>query len=254
MGFVDTGNDQREKGQKIEFYHIPTDQSVDFKAYITDLSDNYSSNWESEEVYGRMDPIQTFKNTSREISIAFDIVAGSPEEARSNLEKFSKLIGFLYPNYDMQHQSLHQGAVSVGANTISAAPLMKVKFMNLIAAAGNPNGAAKESGLVCTCKGFSFKPDLSSGFVFDQETNGFLYPKFYNVSMALTALHSHALGFNQEGAANAANFPYGVPAGKVAEPKRNPNQGADPTRKDPNNPQQSSAELVVLKGNTSEST
>ena len=130
MGFVDTGDLQHKKGQKIEFYHIPTNQSVDFKAYITDFSDDYSSNWESEEVYGRMDPIQTFKNTSREISIAFDIVAGSEAEAKSNLEKFSKLIGFLYPNYDMQHESLVQGKVSVGANTISAAPLIKVKFMH----------------------------------------------------------------------------------------------------------------------------
>ena len=97
MSFVDTGDTQYKTGQKIEFYHIPTDQAVDFKAYITDFSDDYSSNWESEEVYGRMDPIQTFKNTSREITISFDIVAGSLAEAKSNLEKFSKWM------YDFNH-------------------------------------------------------------------------------------------------------------------------------------------------------
>tara|TARA_Y100001963_G_scaffold158902_1_gene260284 strand:+ start:2420 stop:3184 length:765 start_codon:yes stop_codon:yes gene_type:complete len=248
MSFVDTGDTQYKTGQKIEFYHIPTDQAVDFKAYITDFSDDYSSNWESEEVYGRMDPIQTFKNTSREITISFDIVAGSLAEAKSNLEKFSKLIGFLYPNYDMQHKSLAQGKVSVGANTISAAPLMRVKFMNLISSANNPTGTAKESGLVCSCKGFSFKPNLDTGFAFDPDANGFLYPKFYNVSMGLTVLHSHPLGFNQEGKTNIANFPYGVLGGPVPKPKTNPNEGQDSTRQNPDDVQQSSAQQSILSG------
>ena len=92
MGFVDTGNTQSNTGQKIEFYHITTDQTVEFKAFLTEFNDQFTSNWESEEVYGRMDPIKTFKNTSREIALGFDIVAGSVDEAKGNLSKISTLI------------------------------------------------------------------------------------------------------------------------------------------------------------------
>ena len=77
--------------QKIELYHIPTGASVAFKAWVTDFSDKFESEWGSEEVYGRMDPIQTFKGTKRTIDLAWDVVAASEEEAIDNMKKCTRL-------------------------------------------------------------------------------------------------------------------------------------------------------------------
>lgn len=211
MAYIDTGLKQKAQGQKIEFYHIPTDQTIQFKAFLTDFNDQFTSNWESEEVYGRMDPIQTFKSTKREITLGFDVVAGSAEEAQNNLSSISALIKFLYPTYDNQRVDSGE-AVSIGANTIAAAPLFKVKFMNLISRSTS-GGTAKTNGLVCTCNGFGFKPELEPGFVVDNRHGQSIYPKLFNVSMTLTVLHDHSLGFTTDGKAAMPLFPYGQGGG-----------------------------------------
>tara|TARA_R100000008_G_scaffold77363_2_gene57758 strand:- start:1772 stop:2632 length:861 start_codon:yes stop_codon:yes gene_type:complete len=210
MSFADTGDTQFAKGQKIEFYNIPNGLSVSFKAFVTEFNDVFTSNWESEEVYGRMDPIQTFKSTKREITLGFDIVAGSENEAISNLSKMSTLISFLYPNYDGNGTPIGEqiASHSIGANTISSAPLMKVKFMNLISRS-HVGGNAQTHGLVCTCNGFSFTPDIESGWVMNKAGTEALYPKLYNVSMTLTVLHDHSLGWTPNGPAKS-QYPYGV--------------------------------------------
>ena len=61
----------------IRFEHIATGNSVEFFAWITNFSDVYTSNWNSTELYGRLDPMMTFKNTSRKITLEWDVVAAS---------------------------------------------------------------------------------------------------------------------------------------------------------------------------------
>ena len=74
-------------GHRLEFYHVPTKSVVDFKAMITNFSDNYESSYDSEEVYGRMDPIQTFRSTKRTVTVEFDVVSASIGVAKQNKEK-----------------------------------------------------------------------------------------------------------------------------------------------------------------------
>ena len=64
-------------GQYIEIYHIPSEQSVKFKAYLTTFTDQYSSNFESALAFGRMDPIQTFQGTQRIHTLGWDVQAAS---------------------------------------------------------------------------------------------------------------------------------------------------------------------------------
>ena len=49
----------------IEFFHMPSGESVSFKAFLTNFSDSFEADWGEEEVYGRMDPIMTFQGTKR---------------------------------------------------------------------------------------------------------------------------------------------------------------------------------------------
>ena len=67
---------------------------------MTEFSDDFTSNWNSETVYGRMDPLVTFQNTQREITLGFDVVSDNAAQAQTNIAKVNRLIEFLYPVYD----------------------------------------------------------------------------------------------------------------------------------------------------------
>ena len=74
--------------------HVPTGFSISFPAYLEMFSDAYTSQWNAEDVYGRMDPIATFINTRRALSIAWNVPAESYDDAKENLRKVNKLMSF----------------------------------------------------------------------------------------------------------------------------------------------------------------
>lgn len=205
MSFVDPSDFLKGEDRKhvIEFYHIPTGANVEFKAWLTDFSDRFESEWNSEPTYGRMDPIQTFKQTTRTIDIAWEVIAASAEEAESNMADCQKLFRMLYPTYG--------GRTS---NTLQASPLMKLKFVNLIqsvphAPSRGTSATAEDAGLTGTMAGFSYSPDLDSGF-FDVGA-GTVFPQTIKLECTFTVLHTHDLGYDDQAkwrGKGATGFPY----------------------------------------------
>ena len=132
-----TWNDPSEnlarEGKILVFRSIISGVQVSFKAWINSFSDSYTSNWNSDEVYGRMDPMMVFKNTQRKVSIEWDVVAGSGQEAASNMVKISKLIHMLYPEY--------QKTTGQCGRRIAGAPLIEVSFLNWATGAGSTAGS-----------------------------------------------------------------------------------------------------------------
>ena len=195
------------KGLVIDVYHIPSKSNVVFKAFVTSYSDKYASEYNTEDVYGRMDPIQTFKATKRNISLGWDVVSASLKEAKENLERCTKLFQMLYPSY---------AATGGGgtASTISGGPIFRLKFANLIqdvsAEVSEGNAATAESaGLVGTISGFTYEPDFDAGF-FDEGV-GTLYPQTINLSMEYTVNHTHQLGWKKGDGGSVSRteaFPY----------------------------------------------
>ena len=200
----------------LDFYHIPSGQHVAFKAMINNFSDQYASEWSTEAVYGRMDPIAAFQGTARTISDEWDVVAGSLMEARLNMQKVELLMSMLYPSYD-------GGAMGASATTISTSPLFKFKFGNFAHDASAGSGAAaaraEAAGLVGFIGGFTFEPDFESGII--EGVDGVLEPgKFYpqklTLSAEFTVLHTHGLGWekNSSGAGldkRESGYPYNAP-------------------------------------------
>ena len=85
--FVDGSDAMANKGMTISFQHVPSEEDVTFKAFITAFNETYNSDWASESVFGRSDPIHMFKNTQREITLAFNIPASSEGESFENLAR-----------------------------------------------------------------------------------------------------------------------------------------------------------------------
>jgi len=223
--------------QFIEFYHIPSGRSVQFKAFLTQFSDQYSSEWNDEDAFGRMDPISTFKRTKRIISLGWDVPSAGIEEAILNLERASLLMSMLYPDYE---------TLDGGASRIKTSPLFKLRFMNLIQNAARPGLTAKEGGLLGKVSGFTYEPDIEQGF-FDsfnpqQEANlvkfalpnnytgELVFPQTIKLQCEFTVLHQHELGWkDQTPREGFEQFPYTGPRVNFEAPRRNnkiaPNPG-----------------------------
>ena len=201
-----------KRGQYIEIYHIPSGESIVFKAYIDDFQDKYDSTWNDADVYGRMDPIRQFAGTKRVISLDWIVPSYSVEEAKFHHKKCALLFSMLYPNYDAN------GGGQSSATQISTAPVFKVKFGNLIQDPTSPGGDAEDSGLVGAISGFTYAPNIEAGFVDDISGGGYgnLFPKEVKLSMEYTVFHTHALGWDGT-TKREKGFPYGdVPTGTGA--------------------------------------
>ena len=186
----------------VKFYHLPTGRVIGFKAFITKFSDNFTSKWNEESVYGRMDPIPVFENTVRRIELGFDVIAGSLAEAKLNLANIDKFVQCLYPTYEKVN----------GFNVLSTAPVWRVKFANLISRTNSGISSVKRSGLMSYISGFNFEPDLEPGVIMDDDK---IYPKLIRMNLSLGILHEHTPGFVAAGkkakfASGKHVFPYGA--------------------------------------------
>jgi hypothetical protein len=168
--------------------------SVKFKAIIANFKDSLVTNYNSEEVYGRIDPIMTFQGTTRKLSMTLEIPAYSAGEAQQNFQSLSQLMASQYPGYD----------TAGSATSISTAPLHKIKFANWVTA-GGAQGSVNEAGLVVALEGVSFSPNLDAGVI----TNGpKILPKQFDLELQMTVLHTDQIGWNPDGWMGNRRYPY----------------------------------------------
>lgn len=204
------------KKLKLTLTHVPTNKTISFPAYLEMFSDAYTSQWNAEDVYGRMDPIATFINTRRALSIAWNVPAESFDDAKENLRKLNELVSYLYPLYDEEENS--------GATAINQAPLLRISFGNLI------RNAKTGEGLLGYANGFTFDPALEFGMFYNQpkartgaskNVDIEYYPKTFRLNTEFNVLHEHSLGFKRadrggksfsfrdpEIRNNSSNYPY----------------------------------------------
>ena len=210
---------------KIYITHLPTQSEISFRGWVTEFNDNFTSNWESQPVYGRMDPLATFSNTQRQISIGFDVVSGDWRQAMNNSLNVNRLIEFLYPVYE-------NGARGV-QNTLKASPLIGMRWSNLVA------NALNGQRLVGYLAGCSYAPKVEDGgFIIGNGAGGEVphvgsapgesrrvdesaktyIPKTLSISLQYTVLHTHLPGWynnstplpeGHSGPAEAANYLFG---------------------------------------------
>ncbi len=163
-----------------------------FPAIIDAYTEDFKATFDQEQLYGRMDPVQKYKNTSRTINVSFKVLAYDENHALRNLQALSTLSQFLYPVY------VQDGSESISnATSISQSPLWRVKFANLIQSTkinkNLSNNDYVDSGLLVAPTSFTFQPDLEMGFFVSQKT--FLFPKQIKLSLGLTAVHESTLGW-----------------------------------------------------------
>ncbi len=223
--YVDTSDAYANyKQYMISFLHVPTNSTVYFKAYVTEYNENFTCSWTPTEVYGRTDPIQTYKGTKRSITLAFDVPAASMGEAYENLGRVSKLVQMLYPTYSPN--DLGTGRI------VGQAPLIRVKMMNLItkeratpdhiqnALGGGDDSASQvlsdyktapnpSNGVLAAISSISYRSDLQKIQMFEKAANTVL-PQSLSVSLSFDVIHEETIGWQPNGEALASSFPHKV--------------------------------------------
>ena len=157
---------------------------ITFVAFMESLNDNFSQNFNQDQVFGRMDPIQSYQNTERKLSMSWKLLAANVEEAQRNMYNISRLTKLMYPEY----------TASDTQNKISSAPIMAIKYMNLVR-----DTKARGHYLFGTISSLSITPDLEFG-VLTAGDNGLseaILPKIFTLSISFTPIHHGIMGSNQ---------------------------------------------------------
>ena len=86
------------------FHDLRTNEIISFHAFLEDTQDNFSADWNAQTPYGRVEPIHTYKGTTRDISLSFYVVATSPQDHNNMWWKINKLVTMVYPQYTAGRQ------------------------------------------------------------------------------------------------------------------------------------------------------
>ncbi len=177
---------------RINIYAVHTTQRFLFFAYLNNFSDVVNSNWNSEVVYSKMDPIYTYRNTTRKISLGFSVPSYTEVEAIYNFNLMNSLMDNLYPLYEERDPSCTNGnkpaSESKGTAIILAPPLFRIKFKNLLLA---DDTAMDSKGLLGWIDSLTFSPDFESGVYISDEN---IYPKSFKINFNFNVMHEIFVG------------------------------------------------------------
>lgn len=101
-----TGKEVEEIENKLDAYYVPfyfhdlrTNEIISFHAFITQLAENYSPSYNTTEGIGRSGNVYSYKNTTRNITLGFHVIATNPDDFNDMWYKINKFITLIYPQY-----------------------------------------------------------------------------------------------------------------------------------------------------------
>ena len=203
--------DMRENIDQSSFTFGEGVPAFDLPAFLVAYTDSFNSNWGSQDVLGRMDPIYTFKNTQREIQFTVEIPCeNKPEDGHYTLNALSALIRYSYPNYEVEAGG--KGGSKIEGGILSTPPIIGIKFGNLIqdSDTGTHLPGILNSVVFSPLAGESrFWPAKSMG------AKANYVPKRVQLAITFKPIHKHTLGYDQKGKPRRGfqNFPYGPTQG-----------------------------------------
>jgi hypothetical protein len=82
-------------------------RTVLFKPFNLEISENFAPNWNMQNFMGRVDPVATYQNTVRTISVSFKQIAQHPSDLKDIYNKLRWLSSMVYPEYgvNMRYRS-----------------------------------------------------------------------------------------------------------------------------------------------------
>ncbi len=197
-----------DAGGILQFYSVVMNTEIQFEAFLTGYNDSFACNWSGENVFGRMDPIYTFQNTQRAITLSFtvpNVVARKDDASTPSamMDQINRFFQFLYPKYESSNNAL----------TIKQSPLVRVRFGNMIANTVDFSaGTAESNGLLVTVNSLSMTPKIEHGFSrLSGGDNGatLIYPNFIDLALSMNVVHEKDRFGSATMSEAAKSFPFG---------------------------------------------
>jgi hypothetical protein len=81
------------------FHDLRTNEIMSFHAFLENASEDFNVEYTSQEGYGRMDKVQIYKGTTRNITVDFKMIATNAESHDDMWYKINRLAMMIYPQW-----------------------------------------------------------------------------------------------------------------------------------------------------------
>lgn len=81
------------------FHDLRTNEIISFHAFLNNMSDNFSVDWQNTQAYGRVEPIYQYTGTTRELQVDFYVLATNELDHARMWAKINKLVTLVYPQF-----------------------------------------------------------------------------------------------------------------------------------------------------------
>lgn len=116
------------------FHDVRTNEVVSFHAFLENLGDAYSANYDTSSGFGRVESVRTYKETTRKIDMSFYVVATDTADFDHMWAKINKLTTLLYPQYT-EGRRVKSGDlefIQPFSQMIGTSPLVRIRLGNLL--------------------------------------------------------------------------------------------------------------------------
>ena len=193
--------------QVLEVQSLISGELVNVDGAITSLSDSWAIGFNEEVVYGRIDPIPTYSNTTRTISISLDLVPlsngaeGMAWDAVGAQAIVARLAQMIYP--------AHESTTGWNGAVLKAPPLMQIRLNNVIC---GKNGGflkvfLKAFNVTTQHDGLYSVVDVqqsTSNFDFDNQ----IYFNRLTLNFEFGVLHDFEIGHRKNGSVKNSSYPF----------------------------------------------
>lgn len=201
------------------------------------INQNFRAMYSPQEAYGRMDPIVTYKRTSRTLDFDFSCQAhhifDGPQGVVNNIANVNLLTQLLYPTFHRHGTTINKDPTAI----LGAPPFFRIRYGNYI---GSFNSTGDfigdgEKGLTGYISNFSHNIGaVATNVAFGKPSEGKPYralPREIKCRLGFEVIHDELVGwykgkFSPNGYGH--NFPYntGVPKGvvSIAQPGKAPDR------------------------------
>ena len=226
------------KGMTVDIMRLGNDQDgrpfgVRLYAAVESFTDSYSCNFNQETVFGRTDPLPSYQNTTRSISMQLVLVADNLGLGTKNLTDAKAIAAMLYPDYN-KHGNQY---------VFSRAPVVQMRWVNMIT---DSEALNRQGMLAGTIGNYTFTPDPEAGYFeygpnsdasvpdslmqpYDYDLQGSkigLVPKVIRLSLDFAPLHQGTIGvLPDDDYAIGDRFAYDVP--DIGSPAKHPGWEVD---------------------------
>jgi len=117
------------------FHDLRTNEILSFHAFLSNLTDQFTANYNSAGGYGRIDPVHTYQSTERSIGLSFTVASTSREDFDVMWWKINKLVTLVYPQWSPGRRVRSNGGTEFTqpfSQIPTASPLIRMRVGDVV--------------------------------------------------------------------------------------------------------------------------